>query len=195
MAQPELGLWAAVEAVDHLLDVLDPLERTGGRTDGLDWRTGRPAHHRAEGRPGGGVRREPRALHSLQAGDRGRAEVGVGRGQERVLLGGQGELGLHHQGVEARGEARGDSLLVEELVVEAEVGVEGRRWSGESGLRTWRGLARSRLLLLDERTDIEGSEGLDWSVLTRVLLRLDGINLVCGLTDTIRLSISSLSCN
>ena len=80
-------------------------------------------------------------------------------------------------------------------MVEAEVGVEGRRWSGESGLRTWRGLGRSGLLLLDERTDIEGSEGLDWSVLTRVLLRLDGINLVCGLTDTIRLSISSLSCN
>ena len=207
MSQTELSLWAAVESVDHVLDVLDAAGTGGeggeggfrtqaGRTDRLDGvrRTLCPAAHRGEGRPR--VRREPRSLQPLHAGASG-VEVGVSGGQQRVLLGRQGKLCLHHQGTEARGQAGGESLVVEELVVEAEVRIERGRRSGQGCLRSGGDftLTRTWLLLLDERAHVEGSAGphCTCAVLAALLL-LDGINLLCGLTDTICMSICLL-CN
>ena len=108
-------------------------------------------------------------------------------------------MSLHHQWREAGGEAVGrETSLVKELLVEAEVRIERRGRGGEArGTLTTsrtRGTShRSRLLLLDQLADVEGP-GLDWCDVRGALLCLDSDVLVCGPTDTIRLSISLL-CN
>ena len=116
------------------------------------------------------------------------------------MLGGQGQLGLQHQGGGEAGEAGGQEVLVQSQVRRVDRG-RGRCCQGTLRATT------PRLLLLDEGAHVEGpggglevvrGQGLGLGLL---LFCLDVISvspllllLVGGLTPAIRLSIS-VCCN
>ena len=105
------------------------------------------------------------------------------------MLGGQGQLGLQHQG---GGEAGRQEVLVEAQIRRVD-------WWGRRGGHGALGASTARLLLLDEGAHVEWSGGLQVVGLRAVelLFCLECLTLLlCGLAGTIRLSISlSLSCD